>query len=68
MKSIGIIETLDYLDGKIDKKRLEELITTHTAQLAKRQRTFNRSQFANIEKADLITLQKLILEKINCCV
>lgn len=68
MKSIGIIETLDYLDGKIDKKRLEELITTHTAQLAKRQRTFNRSQFTNIEKADLITLQKLILEKINCCV
>jgi len=60
MKSIGIIETLDYLDGKIDKKRLEELIATHTAQLAKRQRTFNRSQFSNVFKGDLSTLEKEI--------
>jgi len=47
MKAIGIVEVLDYLDGKISKKEMAELITTHTAQLAKRQQTFNRNQFKN---------------------
>ncbi len=68
MKSIGIVETLDYLDGKIDKKRLEELISTHTAQLAKRQRTFNRSQFTNVLKGDLNTLKDKIPHEMKCCV
>lgn len=45
MSSIGIIETLEYLDGKIDKKTLEEKIAINTAKLAKRQNTFNKSQF-----------------------
>jgi tRNA dimethylallyltransferase len=45
MKAIGIIETLDYLDGKYSKEELVQLITTHTAQLAKRQHTFNLHQF-----------------------
>lgn len=61
MKSIGIIETLDYLDGKITKKELQELITTHTAQLAKRQETFNRSQFLHVKKKTLQELQKFLL-------
>lgn len=47
MSSIGIIETLEYLDGKISRKQLEEKIIINTAQLAKRQRTFNKSQFGN---------------------
>ncbi len=47
MGSIGIIETLEYLDGKISRKQLEEKIIINTAQLAKRQRTFNKSQFGN---------------------
>ena len=59
MKSIGIVETLDYLDGKIDKKELEELISVHTAQLAKRQQTFNRSQFLHVNRASLEELKKL---------
>ncbi len=46
MNSIGISETLDYLDGKLSKKELEEKITINTARLAKRQRTFNNSQFS----------------------
>ena len=66
MKSIGIIETLDFLDGKIDKKSLEELIATHTAQLAKRQRTFNKSQFNSVFKGDLSTLAKEIPLQMNC--
>ena len=45
MSSIGIIETLEYLDGKITKKELEEKISLNTAKLAKRQNTFNRGQF-----------------------
>jgi tRNA dimethylallyltransferase len=46
--SIGIKECFSYLDGDISKEQLQELITTHTAQLAKRQRTFNKSQFKNV--------------------
>ncbi len=47
MGAIGIKETLLFLDGKIDKKELENLIAIHTTQLAKRQDTFNNSQFTN---------------------
>lgn len=45
MKAIGVVETLQYLDCEIDMETLETLITTHTAQLAKRQTTFNKTQF-----------------------
>lgn len=45
MGSIGILEVLEYLDGKINKDELIELISTHTTQLAKRQQTFNCHQF-----------------------
>jgi tRNA dimethylallyltransferase len=46
MRSIGIKETLQFLDGFLNKNELVEKITTNTAQLAKRQRTFNSTQFA----------------------
>lgn len=64
MNSIGISETFDYLDGKIDKKQLEEQIFIHTAQLAKRQRTFNKSQFSGINKENLKKLEKKILSMV----
>ena len=48
MKAIGIVETLEFLDGKIDKHTLIEEVSTHTAQLAKRQQTFNANQFEHI--------------------
>ncbi|MBL3519621.1 tRNA (adenosine(37)-N6)-dimethylallyltransferase MiaA [Arcobacter lanthieri] len=47
MSSIGIVETLEYLDGKISKKELEEKIVLNTTKLAKRQNTFNKGQFEN---------------------
>ena len=47
MRSIGIIETLDYLDGRVTKEELEEKISINTSKLAKRQNTFNKSQFHN---------------------
>ena len=45
MKAIGIVEVLEYLDGFVTKEEMIEDIVTHTAQLAKRQQTFNRNQF-----------------------
>lgn len=45
MSSIGVIETLEYLDGKLSKQDLEDKISLNTAKLAKRQNTFNKSQF-----------------------
>lgn len=65
MKAIGIIETLEYLDGKIDKHELTALITTHTAQLAKRQQTFNAHQFvldANGSSEELKTIAERLLK------
>ena len=47
LSSIGIIETLEYLDGKITKEQLEEKVSLNTAKLAKRQNTFNKGQFEN---------------------
>ena len=64
MSSIGIVETLDYLDGKITKEQLEEQIFIHTSQLAKRQRTFNNSQFGHIYKENLENLEKKILSMV----
>ncbi len=61
MNTIGIAETLEYLDGKINKQQLEDKITINTTRLAKRQRTFNNGQLRNIIKSDLITLKKTIL-------
>jgi tRNA dimethylallyltransferase len=63
MSSIGIKETLQYLDGKINKQELQEQISIHTAQLAKRQRTFNKNQFNNIQIKNLLNdLKKDILK------
>lgn len=54
MSAIGIIETLEYLDGKLTKKELEEKILTNTAKLAKRQNTFNKSQFLENKTSNII--------------
>lgn len=53
LKSIGISECVDFLQGKIkDLKELELAIFHHTCQLAKRQRTFNKTQFSNVIYGD----------------
>ncbi len=62
MGSIGIVEVLEYLDGKATKEQMLQNISTHTAQLAKRQQTFNKTQFQNIIHAPLEKLEQLILE------
>jgi len=45
MKAIGIKETLNFLDGNLNIEELKEKIIINTAKLAKRQKTFNKTQF-----------------------
>ncbi len=61
MKAIGIIETLSFLDGYLSKKELKEKIITNTARLAKRQKTFNNSQFAAHIHETKVKLKNIIL-------
>ena len=63
MKAIGIKETLMYLDGAYGKSALEEKISINTARLAKRQTTFNQSQFENHLALDIENLKKRILQE-----
>ncbi len=65
MKSIGIKETLSYLDGRYNYTTLLEKISTNTARLAKRQTTFNQSQFNDLITLELEGLEKRILEDIK---
>ena len=64
MGSIGIVEVLEYLDNKVSKEEMLENISIHTGQLAKRQQTFNRTQFENITHAPLEDLEEIILRTI----
>ncbi len=65
MGAIGVVEVLEYLDGKVTKDNMLENISTHTAQLAKRQQTFNRTQFENITHAPLEEMEEIILSKVG---
>ena len=65
MGSIGIVEVLAYLDGILSKEEMLENISTHTAQLAKRQQTFNRTQFQDIVCAQLEDLEEIILSNLD---
>ncbi len=60
MKSIGIKETLEFLDGFISKDELIKKISQNTARLAKRQRTFNSTQFPLHVKGDLEEIYKTV--------
>ncbi|MBQ2430468.1 MAG: tRNA (adenosine(37)-N6)-dimethylallyltransferase MiaA [Campylobacter sp.] len=61
LKSIGLKECGEFLRGELGKDELYEQICTHTAQLAKRQRTFNKSQFLeNKISQDLTNLENSI--------
>jgi len=63
LKAIGIKEVLDYFNGVYDKKTLKEKIITNTARLAKRQQTFNKTQFPNKISAPLKELENMILKQ-----
>lgn len=62
MKAIGIKEVLDYFDGIYNLEQMSEKIIINTNKLAKRQRTFNKTQFLqNIIKKPLHELAEIIL-------
>ena len=65
MQSIGIKETLDYLDGKLSKEQLKEKIIINTVRLAKHQRTFNKGQFCNTLKYPLEQMENIICSNIS---
>ncbi|NPA11818.1 MAG: tRNA (adenosine(37)-N6)-dimethylallyltransferase MiaA [Epsilonproteobacteria bacterium] len=62
LKAIGVKEVLDYFNGKYDINTLKEKIITNTARLAKRQQTFNKTQFKT-KKAKLEDLYDVILKE-----
>ena len=61
MGAIGLKETFEYLDGIYDIDMLFQKISTNTARLAKRQTTFNNSQFKNVIKGSVEDLRGLIV-------
>lgn len=61
MKSIGIKETLAYLNGIYNKDELLAKISTNTARLAKRQTTFNTSQFKEVFRGSVKKIKSHIL-------
>jgi len=64
LKAIGIKEVLDYFNGIYNKNELFEKIVTNTSRLAKRQQTFNKTQFKNKISAPIDKLYEIILKKI----
>lgn len=60
LNSIGLKECGEFLKGEILQSDLENLISTHTIQLAKRQRTFYKSQFKDKISAPLDELKSKI--------
>ncbi|MDE6885455.1 MAG: tRNA (adenosine(37)-N6)-dimethylallyltransferase MiaA [Helicobacteraceae bacterium] len=59
-KAIGIKEILMFLDNKITINEARELIIKNTLSLAKRQRTFNKTQFRNVISGDFKTINNAL--------
>ena len=53
VNAIGYREALEYLSGRYDRDALVERIATNTRQLAKKQRTWFRTQLPNGRRVDL---------------
>lgn len=64
-KAIGPKECISYLQGEITYDELPILISTHTAQLAKRQNTFNKTQFSNISRLSSEEIHQNILNLLS---
>ncbi len=62
MKAIGIKEVLSYLDGVYTHEEMRQKIITNTARLAKRQVTFNKSQFGKTVRGPREDLERMLSE------
>lgn len=58
--SIGLKECLQHLDGKLNLEETKDLIIRNTKKLAKRQNTFNKTQFKEAISITKNELQKLL--------
>lgn len=62
LKAIGVKEIIAFLDGKISQDEAKEAIIKNTLALAKRQRTFNRTQFGEIPHLEADSLESALTQ------
>ncbi len=61
-KAIGVKESILYLEKQLTLKELEETIVSNTIKLAKRQNTFNKTQFNNLCMGSVGEIRHAILK------
>lgn len=61
-KAIGVKESVLFLEKQLTLKELEEAITSNTIKLAKRQNTFNKTQFNNLYAGSVEEIRHAILK------
>lgn len=61
-KAIGVKESVLYLEKRLTLKELEEAIISNTMKLAKRQNTFNKTQFNNLYMGSVGEIRHAILK------
>ncbi|MCQ2947096.1 tRNA (adenosine(37)-N6)-dimethylallyltransferase MiaA [Helicobacter pylori] len=61
-KAIGVKESILFLEKQLTLKELEETIISNTMKLAKRQNTFNKTQFHNLYMGSVGEIRHVILK------
>ncbi|GAA8320751.1 tRNA (adenosine(37)-N6)-dimethylallyltransferase MiaA [Helicobacter pylori] len=61
-KAIGVKESILFLEKRLTLKELEEAIISNTMKLAKRQNTFNKTQFHNLYMGSVKEIRHAILK------
>ncbi|MGL2607112.1 tRNA (adenosine(37)-N6)-dimethylallyltransferase MiaA [Helicobacter pylori] len=61
-KAIGVKESVLFLEKRLTLKELEEAIVSNTMKLAKRQNTFNKTQFNNLYMGGVEEIRHAILK------
>lgn len=61
-KAIGVKESILFLEKRLTLKELEETIISNTMKLAKRQNTFNKTQFNNLYAGSVEEVRHAILK------
>ncbi|GAA8613491.1 tRNA (adenosine(37)-N6)-dimethylallyltransferase MiaA [Helicobacter pylori] len=64
-KAIGVKESILFLEKQLTLKELEEAITSNTMKLAKRQNTFNKTQFHNLYVGSVGEIRHAILKHLK---
>lgn len=64
VNAIGYRETLDYISGSCDRDTLIERIVVNTRQLAKKQRTWFRTQLPNGKRVDLSNAEPVDIQSL----